>query len=364
MVAIINTVHSYFVSIHSAHWQNMTKRPNITLNDIAKAVGVSKATVSLAINNDARVARETRRNVQSMAEELGYVYNRGAAGLSTGKSNTVGLAVHDITNPFFTEVCAEAEARLTQNGKLAFLCNTNESLEQQSRFIGALIEHRADGLILSPVDKTDIESLQPIFTRKLPTVLIARYIEGSKLDFVGNDGVLAFKMATEHLIRLGHTRIAMAGGGQQTSVSRNRRTGFINTMEKHGLEVDPAHFVNCPTTPKGGEEAIQHILTLKNGPTAVLSFSDLVGLGILSGMHRNGLTPGKDMAIVSCDDIEEADRGYTQLTTVKIKKDEIGRQAAELLIRRINTPDAPKRHIHLKSELIVRKSCGAHLNNT
>jgi LacI family transcriptional regulator len=339
----------------------MTKRPSITLNDIAKAVGVSKATVSLAINNDPRVARETRRNIKQMADQLGYVYNRGAAGLSTGRSNTVGLAVHDITNPFFTEVCAEAEARLSQNGKLAFLCNTNESLEQQSRFIEALIEHRADGLILSPADKTDIESLQPIFTRNLPTVLIARYVEGSKLDFVGNDGILAFTMATEHLIRLGHTKIAMAGGGQQTSVSRNRRTGFIDTMEKHGLEVDPTYFVKCSTNPKGGEEAIEHILSLKDKPTAVLCFTDLVALGILSGLHRNGLTPGKDMAVVSCDDIEEADRGYTQLTSVKIKKGEIGKQAAELLLRRIATPDAPKRHIHLKSELVIRKSCGAYL---
>lgn len=342
----------------------MTKKHNVTLNDIAKALGVSKATVSLAINNDPRVAAETRRNIQSLADELGYVYNRGAAGLSTGKSHTVGLAVHDITNPFFTEVCAEAEARLTQNGKLAFLCNTNESLEQQSRFIEALIEHRADGLILSPSDKTDTDSLKPIFTHKLPTVLIARYVEGSKLDFVGNDGILAFKMATEHLLRLGHTRIAMVGGGQQTTVSRNRRAGFVNTMKDHGLGVDPSHFVKCPTNPKGGEEAIQHILSLKNPPTAILAFTDLVGLGVLSGLHRKGLTPGKDIAVVSCDDIEESDRGYAQLTTIKIKKGEIGRQAAELLIRRINTPDAPYRHIHLKSELIIRKSCGAYLNNT
>ena len=342
----------------------MEKKRNITLNDIAKAVGVSKATVSLAINNDPRVAEETRRNIQKMAGELGYVYNRGAAGLSTGMSHTVGLAVHDITNPFFTEVCAEAEARLSQNGKLAFLCNTNESLEHQSRFIDALIEHRADGLILSPADSTDAEALKPIFTTNLPTVLIARYVEGLKLDFVGNDGVLAFKMATEHLIKLGHTRIAMAGGGQQTTVSNNRKTGFIETMKEHGLEVDPAHFVKCPTTPKGGEEAVEHILGLKNPPTAILSFTDLVGLGVLSGLHRRGLTPGKDLAVVSCDDIEEADRGYTQLTTIKTKKGEIGRQAAELLIRRINTPDAAQRHIHLKSELVVRKSCGAYLQNT
>jgi LacI family transcriptional regulator len=334
---------------------------NITLRDIANSLGVSKATVSLAINNDSRVAAETRRKILEKVEELGYIYNRGAAGLSTGQSNTVGLAVHDITNPYFTEVCAESEAVLSQNGKLAFLCNTNESLEHQERFIEALIEHRADGLILSPADGTDLKSLQPIFRRRLPTVLIARYIEGAKLDFVGNDGILAFKMATEHLINLGHTRIAMAGGGQQTTVAQNRRFGFFTTMEEHGLLVDPSLVINCVTSPKGGEEAINFIMSLKEPPTAVVCFSDLIALGILSGLHHKGFIPGKDIAVVSCDDIEEANRGYVQLTTIKIKKGEIGRRAAELLIRRINDPDAPHRHIHLKSELIVRKTCGSNM---
>lgn len=335
----------------------MTKR-NITLSDIAKSLGVSKATVSLAINNDSRVADETRRKILNKIEELGYVYNRGAAGLSTGKSNTVGLAVHDITNPYFTEVCAECEAILSQNNKMAFLCNTNESLDHQERFIEALIEHRADGLILSPADRTDLNSLKPIFSRKLPTVMIARYVDGAKLDFVGNDGMLAFKTATEHLIKLGHTRIAMAGGGQQTSVSKNRRAGFFKAMQDNGLEPDPSLIINCVTKPSGGEETVQTLLNLSNPPTAVVSFTDLIAVGMLSGLHRMGLTPGKDLAVVSCDDIEEADRGYAQLTTMKIKKGEIGRKAAELLIRRINNPNAPIRHIHLKSELIIRKSCG------
>ncbi len=337
------------------------KKTNITLNDIAQALGVSKATVSLAINNDSRVAIETRRKIQGKAEELGYVYNRGAAGLSTGKSNTVGLAIHDITNPYFTEVCAECEASLSLNNKLAFLCNTNESLEHQERFIEALIEYRADGLILSPADGTDLHSLQPIFSRKLPTVMIARYVEGAKLDFVGNDGVLAFRMATEHLIKLGHTRIAMVGGGQNTTTSRNRFLGFLQTMEEHGLSVDPTLIIKCTTSPRGGEEAICQVLELKRTPTAVICFTDFVGLGVLSGLHRKGLMPGKDLAVISCDDIEEASRGYTQLSTVKIKKGEIGRKAAELLVRRINSPEAPKRHIHLKSELVIRKSCGAYL---
>ena len=339
----------------------MTMTPpskNITLNDIATALGVSKATVSLAINNDSRVAHDTRRKILNKVEELGYVYNRGAAGLSTGQSHTVGLAVHDITNPYFSEVCAESEAILRQNNKMAFLCNTSESLEYQEAFIRALIEYRADGLIMSPVNGTEFKSLMPIFSRKLPTVLIARYIDGSKLDFVGNDGVLAFATITEHLIKLGHTRIAMLGGGQQTTVSYNRRHGFFEAMKKNDIAVDPSLVINCETSPQGGEEATEYLLGMHKPPTAIACFNDLIAFGVLSRLHRRGLVPGQDMAVVGCDDIEEADRGYSQLTTMRIKKAEIGRKAAELLIRRINDPQAPARHLHLDSELVVRASCG------
>ncbi len=337
------------------------KKQNVTLGDIAGILGISKATVSLAINNDPRVADGTRRKILNKVEELGYVYNRGAAGLSTGQSHTVGLAVHNLTNPYFAEACAECEAVLTQNNKMAFLCNTNESLEHQNKFIKTLAEHRADGLILSPADGTNLQCLQPIFAMRLPTVLIARNIEGAKLDFVGNDGVLAIKMATSHLISLGHKRIAMVGGNQQTSVARNRRAGFFEAMEEHGLSVDHSQMIDCPISPKGGEMAISSILASNRPPTALVCFSDLIALGVLSGLHRRGLSPGRDIAVVGCDDIEEADRGYVQLTTVRIRKKEIGRKAAELLIRRINNPQAPLRHIHLKSELIIRKSCGSDL---
>lgn len=360
MVAVVSDRLKIFYTTPEKGGIMTGTRRGITLDDIARSLGVSKATVSLAINNDSRVAADTRRKILGKVDEMGYVYNRGAAGLSTGKSNTVGLAVHDITNPYFTEVCAECEATLSHSNKLAFLCNTNESLLHQKRFIETLIEHRADGLILSPADGTDLAAIKPIFARKLPTVLIARYIEGAKLDFVGSDGVPAFKMATEHLINLGHKRIAMVGGGQQTTVSRNRRAGFFEAMEEHGLDVDPSLVVTCTTNPQGGEEAINHILNLKNRPTAVVCFTDYVALGVLSGLHRRALMPGRDLAVVSCDDIEEADRGYVQLTTVRIQKGEIGRRAAQLLIRRINNPNAQKRHIHLKSELIIRKSCGVN----
>lgn len=338
--------------------KNGSSGSNLTLSDVASALGLSKATVSLVINNDPRVAEKTRIKVLQKIEELGYVYNRGAAGLSTGRSNTVGLAIHDLSNPYFTEVCSAIESVLSQNGRMSFLCNTNESLELQRKFIEALIEHRADGLILCPADRTGLDDLKPIFTRNLATVLIARDIEEASLDFVGNDGQKAFRLVTEHLIRLGHKRIAMIGGGQKTSASKNRRAGFYSILKAHDLTLDTSLVINCETTANGGEQAIVELMKSSKPPTAAVCFADLVALGVLSGLHHMGYIPGEDLAVVSCDDIEEASRGYVQLTTARIQKSAIGTRAAQLLLERIANPTISPRKVLLEPELIIRKTCG------
>lgn len=333
---------------------------NITLNDVAAALGISKATVSLVINNDPRVAEKTRLRVLDKINELGYVYNRSAAGLSTGRSNTFGLAVHNLLNPYFAEVCESIESVLSENERMPFLCNTHESRDLQQHFIEALIEHRGDGLILCPAERTTVDDLQPVFTRNLTTILIARDIENSPLDFVGNDCLQAFKLITEHVILLGHRRIAMLGGGQQTTVSTRRRAGYYSSLETQDIPLDESLVFDCDLSPAAGEAAIIEIMSSVDPPTAVVCFSDQIALGVLSGLSRLNLTPGKDLAVVSCDDIEEASRGYVQLTTARIQKREIGLRAVEMLLERMADPTIPPRKILLEPELIIRKTCGYH----
>ena len=339
--------------------RSKSKSRNITLSDIAGELGVSKATVSLAINGSPLVATKTREKILNKIEELGYVYNRGAAGLSTGQTRIIGLAVHDITNPYFSEVCAAIESVLSQNDRMSFLCNTNESLERQRGFVTTLVEHSADGMILCPAAGTDLASLQPLIRRGIPTVLLTRDIEGGEFDYVGNDDTLSLKLSTEHLIRLGHRRIAMLGGGQQTSTSHKRRAGYFRAMEENGISVDPALVIDCDTNPKAAEEAIPHILARSDRPSAIACYTDQVALGAISGLYRMGLKPGKDIAVVGCDDIPEARRAYVQLTTARIQKWVIGQTAANLLIKRISDPDLPLQRVILAPELIIRNSCGS-----
>jgi LacI family transcriptional regulator len=334
-----------------------TEDRNVTLRDVANALGVSKATVSLAINRSNLVARKTRDRILKKVEELGYVYNRSAAGLSTGQTRAAGLAVHDITNPYFSEVSAAIESVLSQNSMMSFLCNTNESLERQERFIQTLIEYRADGLILNPAAGTTVKSLQPLINRRLPTVLLTRDVKGAGIDFVGNDEFLALRLATEHLIGLGHHRIAMIGGGQRTSASKLRRAGYKAAMKENGLQVDSTLVIDCATNPKAGEKVVKKVMANKNPPTAIACFTDLVALGVISGLYQMGIMPGRDVAVVGCDDIEETGRFYVQLTTVKIQKWSIGQAAADMLMRRIADPDIPTQQIIMKPDLIIRSSC-------
>ena len=333
----------------------------ITLKDIAKQLGISTATVSLSINKNPLVAAKTREKVLAKIEEVGYVYNRRAASLITGESRMVGLAVHDITNPYFTEVCESIEKVLSQQGRMSLLCNSHESLKLQSRFINALVEHNADGLLLCPVAGSDLHALAAILKRGLPTVLVTRDIEGAEMDFVGNDERLSMRLATEHLLNLGHTRIAFVGGGIEAQAAFDRRAGYIEALEDSNLADKTALFFNCENNPASGQEVVETILNSDNRPTAIVGFSDQIALGVISGLLEQGLKPGVDMAVVGCDNISESSRAYTQLTTINIHKSRIGQVAAEFLFNRLKDPDLPIQRKVFAPELIIRKTCGSHL---
>lgn len=330
----------------------------VTLQDVANALGVSKATVSLCLNGSSLVADNTRTLVLKKIQEFDYVYNRGAASLSTGESKTIGLAVHALTNPYFTQVCSSIEAVLSQNGRMSFLCNTEENLDRQALFLQKLSEHNADGLILCPALGTKAQDLDVLRKNKLPIVLISRGIESSGLDYVGNDDELALSLATEHIIQCGHRRIAMLGGSKQTSVGKSRRLGFVKTMQNCRLEVISELLIDCAADATGGRDAAKVLMLSKNPPTAIVCFNDLVALGAMSALHELGLQPGKDVALIGCDGIEEGGRAYVQLSTVNVQKAAIGRVAAEILLERLSDPGMRVKKVLQKPELLVRQTCG------
>jgi LacI family transcriptional regulator len=343
--------------------EKMVQKKHLTLKDIAKQLGVSTATVSLSINNNPLVAEKTRLLVQQKIKEVGYVYNRRAASLITGKSGMVGLAVHDFTNPYFTEVCASAEKTLSEKGRMSLLCNSYENIEQQERFINALIEHNSDGLLLCPVVGTGMDALRPLLARGLPTVLVTRDIDGSNMDFVGNDERFSLHLATRHLLSLGHKRVAFIGGHIDAKPAKERRLGYVDAIKLHGLPLDESLMFDCENKSEAAEALLPSVLSMESPPTAIVGFSDLIALGVLSALIRLGLEPGKDIAVVGCDNIAESNRHYTQLTTINVQKSLIGQMAATFLFQRLADPYMPPQRKIFDSELIIRRSCGAYLKS-
>lgn len=314
----------------------------------------------MALNGNEQVARKTRDAVLHKVAEMGYVYNRAAASLSTGVSGLVGLAVHNLTNPYFTDVCAAIEAELELNGRIAMLCNLDESREKQARFLRALVEQKADGLIICPAVGTSAADLS-CFSAKAPVVLFAREVEGCQLDFVGNDDERAMALATRHVLQRGHERIGFLCGSTATSVARNRLRGFESAFDSVDVDLDPKLIVETSIYPEGGEEGARWLMALPEPPTAIVCFTDYVALGAVSALHQMGLIPGKDILVMGCDGISEGQRSYINLSTINVQKKLLGQTAARLLQARLEAPDKVIEHIKVEPHPLFRTSSGSKL---
>ena len=341
-------------------WESGTEGmgARVTLKEIAQHAGVSPATVSLVLRDSPLVAKPTRKRIQASIDTLGYVYDRSAANLRTRSTQTIGLIVCEITNPFYAELTAGIDGALDRAGWVAFLANTAESPARQDRFIERMREQRVDGLLLSPAEGTDVDTIERLHRYGLPVVQMLRRVGKREADFVGPDFRLGMTLATEHLIRLGHKRIAYVGGGRRTSPVRDRGVGYRETMIRHGLPVGP--IVGCLPTREAGAAAVGTLLRGKaSDPTAVLCYNDVCAFGFLLGLADKGLKAGSDCAVVGFDDIEEAAYCRPALTTVAIGPRQLGEESAGLLLRRIKAPNGAAENVILPPRLIIRSSCGA-----
>ena len=330
------------------------RRARPTLADIAADAGVSRATVSLVIRNVPTVAEGTRQRVMSSLSRLGYVYNRGAASLRSQRSHAVGLVVSDITNPFFAELIVAIEDRLAAAGYITVFGNTSERPEKQMRLLTRLAESAVDGILICPTKGAN--SSTEFALPNVPVVAFARTLPG--VDYVGLDNRLGAALATKHLFRLGHHRIAFFGGFRELSSSQERLEGYLSAHQETGRTVTQELIFSGPPTQAGGGQAVTQALRLSTPPTAALCFNDLVALGATEALRSAGLEPPR-FALVGYDNIGVGASVHPALTTVDGVPAEVGKAAAELLLQRLNEPASTIQRRILEPRLIVRESCGA-----
>ncbi|MFG1398855.1 LacI family DNA-binding transcriptional regulator [Roseixanthobacter pseudopolyaromaticivorans] len=330
----------------------------VTLQRLASELGLSTATISLALRDSPVVAQATRQRVQEMARERGYVANRGAASLRTARTNIIGVGLHDIVNPSFTELLAALEDALSGAGKTILLGVSQEDVVRQARTLGTLAEYRPDAFIISPAVDSTVADLRALAISGIAVVQVTREVEGSGFDFAGSDDQVGVSLGVAHLVALGHRRIGMIGGLQGTSTGRKRLAGYKAGLAQAGLPFEPELHVPGPGLREYGREGVARLLALEHPPTAAVCFNDLCAFGAVMGVQAAGLEVGADFSIVGYDDIGEAALWHPALTTVYTRIPEYGRAAAGLALSRIAAPTRPVERVVLEPKLVVRASAG------
>ncbi len=312
--------------------------------------------MSLALRDSPLVAAETRERIKAHARAIGYIYNRRAASLRTSRSGIIGVVVHDIMNPFFAEILRAIETELDRSRQTLLLCNHYDQLDKQRSFTDTLLQLGADGVIMSPAIGTPASDIDGLEGNGMPVVLIARSVDGSTAPVLRGDDAYGIGLATNHLISLGHRRIAMIGGTDATSTGRERYRGYVTAMEKAGLPVKPQWRIAGPRTKAAGFEVAGEFLANTGNFTAAVCWNDLVAIGLMSGMARAGLTAGVDISVTGYDDLEEAAIAMPPLTTVWNGQREVGRRAARLMVERLNGARVEAKQELIHPELHVRQS--------
>ena len=331
-----------------------------TFQDIANYCGVSTATVSNVIRNKGRVSVATRAKVLNAVDDLGYVYNQIAANLRNTRSKQIGLIIPDIQNPFYAGVTAGLARHLEKNGYTLFLASCEEDLERQQYFVDALHQNSSAGIVFCEARNTSPTLINTLENRQMPMVQILRSVGNSNYDFVGIDNVVGGRLATEHLLQLGHRHIAFIGGEANSKTRALRLEGYNNAMKAAGCLVPEGY--HAMSTKKGSRlEGYHALVELRQSYpklTAAVCYDDLTAIGVMRAADSIGLKPGKGFSVIGFDDIPEASDILPALTTISASS-EIGEKAGEILFERIFGDTSPKKHLLLPPRLIERESCAA-----
>ena len=330
-----------------------------TLRDVARIAGVHPGTVSRALNpaTEALVRDETVQRVRQVAQELGYRPNPLARGLKTNRSYTIGVIVPDIQNPLFPPIIRGLDDRLGQAGYTPLIANTDNDPVRERVDFEAMRTRAVDGFITATA-RLDHELLDEIAAGGVPLVLVNRRVEDGSLPSATADDRAGLRLAVEHLIELGHTRIAHLGGPQDVSTGHQRSEGFREAMESSGLDASLVRTGRAFTEPEGAR--LCHELLAAGEPvTAIVAGNDLMALGCYDVFAERGIRCPDQLSVVGFNDMPFADRFAPPLTTVRIPHYEIGVAAAQLLLDLLAGKEDGPAEVVLQPDLIVRGSTAA-----
>ncbi len=301
------------------------------MEDVAKAAGVSRALVSLVMRNQPNVSETRRLRVLDAAARLGYRPNAMARSLASQRTRVVGVILDDLRNPFFAEIVSGVEQLASETGYQVLLATGGREAGREREALGALLEYRVDGIIMvSPrLPSADIVAA----ANEVPLVVTGREVRGACASFVVTDEHHGVGLVLDHLVALGHRRIAHIDGGRGAS-GPQRRLNYLRGMEQRGLAAE-AQLLHGDFTEEAGRHATRDLLESGTMPTAIFAGNDVIAVGVLGALHEAGIDVPRDVSLVGYDNISIAGFVHMSLTTVDQPKLAMGRYALELLLDRV-----------------------------
>jgi LacI family transcriptional regulator len=329
-----------------------------SVKDVAAAAGVSLGTVSNVLNQPDRVSPLTRARVEQAMLELGFVRNESARQLRAGKSRVLAYVMLDANNPFFHDVARGIEDAAEQSGLSVFVCNSDQQASREQSYLSLLEEQRVQGVLITPIDP-EAPSLDVLARRGTHVVIVDRTRSGNTHCSVAVDDTLGGRLAVEHLLDLGHERIAFVGGPERIGQVRDRRDGARVAFADAGRSPDELIVVTTEAlTVAEGRNAGARIAGISTSlrPTAAFCANDLVALGLLQQCVALGIRVPEQLAIVGYDDIDFAAAAAVPLSSVCQPRRELGRRAAALLLDEATNPGHQHEQVLFTPELIARAS--------
>lgn len=328
----------------------------VTIRDVAERAGVSTATVSRALSGARPVSPSVHEQVTRAADDLGYSGNGIASALRRSRTDTVGMVVPSIANPFFTALVEGVEHALQQAGRQLFLCSSRSDPDLEALRLRSLVARQVDGIVISPVH--GVRSLDAVAwaAGQLPLVQVDRYVEGVDSDWVGVDDDLALRLVVDHLADRGVRSAAFVSSTLTNSSTELRVAGFREHTARRGVAVDQVLLGDYSIG--WGREAMQRLLAAGPLPDAVACADDLIALGVLQVCAEAGVAVPADVLVTGFDDIPYAALSDPPLTTVRQPQDDIASEAVRLLSAALGPERAAPARSALAPSLVVRASTG------
>ena len=336
----------------------MKKESNITIHDIAKALGISGSTVSRALNNNSRISEKTRSAVRDMAQKLGYQPNALASNLRTSCTKTIGVIIPRISRYFFSSAITGIEEFAREKGYNVIICQSNDQKERESDCVQTLFASRVDGVISSIALNTNNYDHYKTFTnRDIPLVFFDRVCDELETSKVVVDDFKGGFLAAEHLISKGCKRIAHISGPQHLNIYINRLQGYLKAMRKHHIAIDEDQIIESPLTREDGMACAKRLLESSNPPDAIFAANDTTALSIILYAKEKGIRIPEDLAIVGFSNEPFSEYLSPSLTTIEQSGFDVGLKATELLLDIIQNKTGNRQEtIVLPIKLIERES--------